>query len=487
MADTKSSQEVDLILDILDIVGTVVFAIEGGLSGAREGCDIVGMIIFAFVTACGGGTVRDLILDLPVFWISNALYLYLSMAAVVLVYIVSFFKDLSVFPPFLMMLLDAIGLGAFVVMGATKSLQLDLPIPTCIFMAVLSGAGGGVIRDTLSGRIATVFKEDVYCVSAGLGAFIYSLCWKLIDNLDGTGLISLTVCTILLVTGVRILGYVYHAKLPKPKQVLRQMTRPLSYKKSGITTNDSHSQSGGSDQPREPEGFLIESQVYEDLDRGIDMLNDIMRQRLQDREVLRPDKSGLDGSLRRDMAFMGPREAVRRRLQSESSNMTLSHTNDDGGSRINEDRTLAARMGSELNIPMGTINRQPSSGSAGSYATGVSVFSAMPDEYDGMDKRRVSFADEAIGPPGSPLRLNVDVTTPEKSSLFGDGIGSSKATESKEKMSTGESQLDMVDQMYTSEDRSEGGEELPARLSDILESTPSVLKLTKGPGRRNLK
>ncbi|WP_238944546.1 trimeric intracellular cation channel family protein [Allofranklinella schreckenbergeri] len=163
----------DRLLYALDLFGTVVFAISGLLQARRLQLDVFGMLVLAAVTAIGGGTIRDLVLGVPVFWVRQPEYLWsivlTCLAALPLLRIVSRHWGF-----WLLLRADALGLATFTTIGASKALALGAPAIVAISMGVLTGVGGGVIRDVFAREIPMVLRKEVYATAciAGAAAFV---------------------------------------------------------------------------------------------------------------------------------------------------------------------------------------------------------------------------------------------------------------------------------------------------------------------------
>jgi uncharacterized membrane protein YeiH len=152
------------LVTFLDYSGVAVFAATGALSASRKQMDIIGFLFLAGVTGIGGGTFRDLILDVPVFWIANHDYVLVCAAMAVLV----FFTAHRVESRYKLLLwLDAVGLAAFAVMGAAKGLAVTGSPVIAIIMGVLTATFGGILRDILAGEPSVLLRPEVY-VTAGL-------------------------------------------------------------------------------------------------------------------------------------------------------------------------------------------------------------------------------------------------------------------------------------------------------------------------------
>ena len=163
---------------LLALVATVTFSITGVLAASRERIDIFGVTVVGFVTAVGGGTVRDIILDVPVFWIADATYL----VAAVLAALATFLLRERIHRRLLLLLyLDALGVALFASVAVIKTLALGLDNSHALVMGIITGIGGGLIRDLLTGRSTLIMSRDLYAtpilvgVAVQLGVLSYGL------------------------------------------------------------------------------------------------------------------------------------------------------------------------------------------------------------------------------------------------------------------------------------------------------------------------
>lgn len=156
---------------IIDILGTIAFAISGVLVAMEKKLDIFGVFIIAFVTAVGGGTLRDMLIgSTPVFWMRD--YSYISMIIGTVIFAVLFAKHLHNFRKTLLFF-DAIGIGLFTMVGVEKGLAYDLLPIMCIALGTITACFGGVIRDILCNQIPAVFSKEIYATPCILGGIIY--------------------------------------------------------------------------------------------------------------------------------------------------------------------------------------------------------------------------------------------------------------------------------------------------------------------------
>ena len=151
---------------VLDYLGVTVFALTGALVAARDRQDIITFWFFAVVTGIGGGTLRDLLIGAPVFWIGDATYLAIGFVAAVIVW----FAAPHIERPTTLIWLDAVGLAAYAVIGAGKALALEVDPFVAIAMGVLTATFGGVLRDVLAGHPSALLKREITISAALLAA-----------------------------------------------------------------------------------------------------------------------------------------------------------------------------------------------------------------------------------------------------------------------------------------------------------------------------
>jgi uncharacterized membrane protein YeiH len=156
---------------ILDYAGIAVFAATGALAASRKQLDIISFLFFASMTAIGGGTVRDLILGVPVFWVANPDYLLVCAVTAGVVY---FTAHLFESRYKLLLWLDAIGLAAYCVFGAWKGLDVTGSPVVAIVMGVLTATFGGILRDMLAGEPSVLMRPEIYITCALVGAGLYT-------------------------------------------------------------------------------------------------------------------------------------------------------------------------------------------------------------------------------------------------------------------------------------------------------------------------
>lgn len=156
------------LLQFLDLLGVATFAASGALVAGHKKLDLFGTLVVAFVSALGGGTIRDVLLGLtPVFWVKNTLPIVVVFAAALSTFVAMRF---IVFPARVLAILDALGLGVFAVLGAGRALSAGASPLIASLMGMLSGAAGGAMRDVLCGEVPTVLRAEVYATAALCGA-----------------------------------------------------------------------------------------------------------------------------------------------------------------------------------------------------------------------------------------------------------------------------------------------------------------------------
>ncbi len=193
-------------LFIIEVLGTIAFAISGIRLAATKNFDWFGAYTVGLVTAIGGGTMRDILLDIPVFWMQTWWYLAvtaLSLATVIV------FRNKLVSRERILFLFDSVGLALFCVIGIQKTLATGYPMWVATIMGVITGAFGGVIRDILINEEPLVFRKDVYATACLAGELVY---W-VIMILGGSPLLQQITCAIVVI-GLRILALKYSLQLP---------------------------------------------------------------------------------------------------------------------------------------------------------------------------------------------------------------------------------------------------------------------------------
>jgi uncharacterized membrane protein YeiH len=158
------------LVHFFDVLAAVVFAVSGALVASRKGMDVMGFMWLAVITGVGGGTVRDLILNVPVFWVQNPVHVSACLVTAALMHFIaplveSRYKTLLWF--------DAFGLALVTVAGTVKALDVGAPALVAIAMGAVTGSVGGIIRDTLGHVPSVLFRHEIYITASVLGAAAY--------------------------------------------------------------------------------------------------------------------------------------------------------------------------------------------------------------------------------------------------------------------------------------------------------------------------
>jgi uncharacterized membrane protein YeiH len=195
------------ILNYIGIGGSFALAMSGALKAMEQKFDPFGVLIIAFVTAVGGGTLRDVLLeDRTVFWLNEVSYIYFIIAGAFIALV--FRKRLAYFHKTLLFF-DAIGLALFTVMGVQIGINFELSFINCIIMGTLTGAFGGVLRDILVNEVPVIFKKEIYATVSIAGGIIY---WTLVQ-LEVPNIFA-QIIPILLIIISRILIMYYKVSFP---------------------------------------------------------------------------------------------------------------------------------------------------------------------------------------------------------------------------------------------------------------------------------
>lgn len=197
------------LTEILENVGTFAFAISGIRLAAKKDFDLFGAYVVGLVTAIGGGTIRDLCISVPPFWMQNANYLIWS--GVALLFVIIFRKYLVHFN-ITFFIFDTIGLALFTVVGMEKTLAAGYCFWVAIIMGCITGAAGGVIRDIFINEIPLIFRKEIYAVACIIGGLVYYACVKLNVDVSVTQIVSA-----LSVALTRIVAVKFHIALPHIK------------------------------------------------------------------------------------------------------------------------------------------------------------------------------------------------------------------------------------------------------------------------------
>lgn len=194
---------------LLDFIGTLAFAISGTRLAAAKHFDLFGAFVVGLTTAIGGGTLRDLLLGVSPFWMTDAFYLICGAIALVWVII---FRKVLVRQDNTWFLFDTIGLALFTVVGMEKTLDFGFPVWCAICMGAMTGAAGGILRDVLINEVPLIFRKEIYALACVMGGVVFAILMHFGVNTNLCGLLS--GCSVII---IRILAVKYHISLPTLK------------------------------------------------------------------------------------------------------------------------------------------------------------------------------------------------------------------------------------------------------------------------------
>lgn len=192
----------------IEILGTISFAMSGAFAAMQKRFDPFGVLIIAFATSVGGGTVRDLLLDVPVFWMHD---LWMCSLIFVTGIFAMIFKSVEKKFRVTLFMFDSFGLGLFTIIGIQKGLNADLHPIICVTLGTITGCFGGIIRDILLNRIPLILRKEIYATASILGGSLFLILAKF-TPLSYT---FVQVSTILLIVALRTLAVKFHWQMPK--------------------------------------------------------------------------------------------------------------------------------------------------------------------------------------------------------------------------------------------------------------------------------
>lgn len=196
-------------LSFFDLLGTVAFALSGGIVAVRKNMDIFGVLVFAVITAIGGGIIRDVLLGIfPPFCFTNEIYIILGIISGFVVFVMysKIDKIMNI-----IVVLDAIGLGTFAIIGTAKAYS-HVGIIGAVILGTISGVAGGMIRDTMSMEIPFVLRKEIYASACIVGSSLFCILIKLHISKD----LSILICVLITIT-IRLLAIKYKLSLPRRK------------------------------------------------------------------------------------------------------------------------------------------------------------------------------------------------------------------------------------------------------------------------------
>ena len=195
-------------LQVIDILGTFAFAVSGVFSAMEKKLDPFGVLIISFVTAIGGGTVRDVLAgNFPVNWLQNdTAILVIFFSAIITMLFGSFLKQINI----ALFLFDALGLGLFTIIGMEVGLKHGFSAGICIALGTISACFGGVLRDVLLNKVTLIFQKEIYALACIIGGLVYYFLVRTDLNED----LSKGVC-IILIFAIRVIAFRFKFSLPR--------------------------------------------------------------------------------------------------------------------------------------------------------------------------------------------------------------------------------------------------------------------------------
>lgn len=196
------------LIYFFDIFGTAIFAISGVLIASRFRMDAFGAVVLGGLTAIGGGTVRDVALGAtPVFWMNDNTYLWTIVIACIAS--ITLVRSKKTIPNWPLVICDAVGLAVFVGIGFDKAMQFQDSYVVATTMGVITGCGGGILRDSLTGEVAGVLKKEIYATSCLIGGVTYAMALSVgADNMT-----SFSMCVAVTLV-IRLTSMLFNWSLP---------------------------------------------------------------------------------------------------------------------------------------------------------------------------------------------------------------------------------------------------------------------------------
>ncbi len=201
---------------VLEVIGTFAFAVSGALVGLKKNMDIFGICVLGLTTAVGGGMIRDLILgNIPPMMFRSPVYAMIAVVTSMFVFLPFIRKRLLTSNrmfDLVLLIMDTVGLGVFVVVGVEKAMEaeFDAGLFLTVFVGVLTGVGGGLLRDVMAGNTPYIFVKHIYACACIVGALACALLW------DAVGSQAAMVLGLAIVMIIRFLAAHYRWNLPKP-------------------------------------------------------------------------------------------------------------------------------------------------------------------------------------------------------------------------------------------------------------------------------
>lgn len=201
---------IDNFVYFANMIGVIAFSASGALKGLKHNLDILGIIVLSIITAVGGGIIRDIIVNRMPSVFLNPQDIYISIIIAILIFVIAKRMDLEKQFIKQILVMDAIGLAIFTIIGAKVGNSYELSMVSVAILSTITGVGGGVIRDLLVGEIPIVLKEDVYAILCFIGALLYTYLYRHLDNVWQPYII-----VFLFIVVIRFIAIKYKLNLPK--------------------------------------------------------------------------------------------------------------------------------------------------------------------------------------------------------------------------------------------------------------------------------
>lgn len=200
----------------IEIAGTIAFALSGAFAAMEKKLDPFGVLIIAFATAVGGGTIRDMLLDVPVFWMHDMVVCTVIFIATILVMIFksaesNFKKTVESKFKNTLFIFDSLGLGLFTIIGVQKGISAGLHPVICITLGTITGCFGGVLRDILINRIPLLLRKEIYATACIVGGTAFFLLFYI----KGISIEFINLITIAIIVAIRVVSVKFQLQIPK--------------------------------------------------------------------------------------------------------------------------------------------------------------------------------------------------------------------------------------------------------------------------------
>jgi uncharacterized membrane protein YeiH len=204
--------KIDYILIAIEHLGIFFFAISGLLTAAEKNLDLLGGLIIAFITALGGGTIRDLLLNVEVAWLNSMSYIItVKLGGIFGMLFMRFFSKLRKTT----FIFDTLGISLFTILGVQKSISLDQMLISSLFLGMISSTFGGLLRDVLCNEIPLIFRKEIYAIPCIIGASLY-----IVGYLFGYGdALWLFILSTTIIATIRTLAVVFKWQMPTLQEI----------------------------------------------------------------------------------------------------------------------------------------------------------------------------------------------------------------------------------------------------------------------------